>query len=382
MCIRDRLTGVRADKSASVFAAMVSAVAAVARHATEARVNQLVEDVAAAYESVDDDNHERRATLAAALALELSRNASDALRDHATKILPLAFVGRFDADDKRRKKWEEVWEENSSGASSTVRLYLDEILASALARLGSSQYQIKRQGASALAGLATAAPDVVAGKAPEMLAALTKELPGRVWEGKESLLPAVADVVEKCPAAALTFGGDEVVAALVAEAARKKSSYREAALRALDRSLAALAGPDGNADVGGSNPVLDFFPAVFPLLRDALDPTQTRSADASIDDPGSNEDRSTAGATSREMEEEAHRRASEAKAGGAVAESALGCLATLCAGATARGSMEVVALDVGRIASAAIDPAQPWTCLLYTSPSPRDATLSRMPSSA
>ena len=26
--------------------------------------------------------------------------------------------------------------------------------------------------------------------------------------------------------------------------------------------------------------------------------------------------------------------------------------------------------------------AKPWTCLLYTSPSPRDATLSRMPSSA
>ena len=26
--------------------------------------------------------------------------------------------------------------------------------------------------------------------------------------------------------------------------------------------------------------------------------------------------------------------------------------------------------------------AQPWCCLLYTSPSPRDATLSRMPSSA
>ena len=28
------------------------------------------------------------------------------------------------------------------------------------------------------------------------------------------------------------------------------------------------------------------------------------------------------------------------------------------------------------------DPGDPWACLLYTSPSPRDATLSRMPSSA
>ena len=61
------------------------------------------------------------------------------------------------------------------------------------------------------------------------------------------------------------------------------------------------------------------------------------------------------------MEEEAHRRASEAKAGGAVAESALGCLATLCAGATARGSMDEVASVVARIASAAMAPAHPWT---------------------
>ena len=31
---------------------------------------------------------------------------------------------------------------------------------------------------------------------------------------------------------------------------------------------------------------------------------------------------------------------------------------------------------------AVVVPALPWNCLLYTSPSPRDATLSRMPSSA
>ena len=101
------LSAAESDRSASVFAAMIAAVASVARHATEARVNQLVEDAAVSYEAVDDDNHERRATLATALCLELSRNASDALRDHATKILPLAFVGRFDEDEKRRRRWED-----------------------------------------------------------------------------------------------------------------------------------------------------------------------------------------------------------------------------------------------------------------------------------
>ena len=40
--------------------------------------------------------------------------------------------------------------------------------------------------------------------------------------------------------------------------------------------------------------------------------------------------------------------------------------------------------EIGRGTNVANGPMdnKPWTCLLYTSPSPRDATLSRMPSSA
>ena len=108
-----------------------------------------------------------------------------------------------------------------------------------------------------------------------MLAALTKELPGRVWEGKESLLPAVADVVEKCPAAALTFGGGEVVAALVAEAREEKSSYREAALRALGQVARRARAPDGSGGTGretgwirggrGIESLRRLFPGGFPL---------------------------------------------------------------------------------------------------------------------
>ena len=364
------LSAAESDRSASVFAAMIAAVASVARHATEARVNQLVEDAAVSYEAVDDDNHERRATLATALCLELSRNASDALRDHATKILPLAFVGRFDEDEKRRRRWEEVWEENASGASSTCRLYLDEILASSLKRLGSSQYQVKRQGAAALAGLAVAAPDVVAGagKVPAILDALLKELPGRVWEGKESLLPGVADVVEKCPEASGAFGGETVVAALVAEASRKKSSYREAALSALQRSLTALAPPGGTKE---TSPVCDFFPVAFPLIRDVLSPGGGSDADGVSGDasaaarkdqtPATDTDGGVGGNTIREMEEEAHRKASEAKAGGAVAERALECLASLCAGAGDAASLAAAAPAVASFAGDAIDPSAPWT---------------------
>ena len=61
---------------------------------------------------------------------------------------------------------------------------------------------------------------------------------------------------------------------------------------------------------------------------------------------------------------------------------------------TAKLEMELMkALDAGedleaklaaqkQLAASTGDAEQAWNCLLYTSPSPRDATLSRMPSSA
>ena len=42
----------------------------------------------------------------------------------------------------------------------------------------------------------------------------------------------------------------------------------------------------------------------------------------------------------------------------------------------------IKSLEVGSLVSEKAVPAMHGTCLLYTSPSPRDATLSRMPSSA
>ena len=122
-----------------------------ARHATEARTHQLVQDVVSMYDSASDDDSgsgdvassEKRRALASHLALELSRNASDAVAKHAASVLPLAFVGRFDDAESVAKRWQEVWEENAGGASSTLRLYLDEILAACASRLGYDADEVK-----------------------------------------------------------------------------------------------------------------------------------------------------------------------------------------------------------------------------------------------
>jgi proteasome component ECM29 len=317
------LAAAAADKSQSVTSAAVSATAAVARHATEARTHQLVQDVVSMYDSASDDDSgsgdaassEKRRALASHLALELSRNASDAVAKHAASVLPLAFVGRFDDAESVAKRWQEVWEENASGASSTLRLYLDEILAACASRLGAAQYRVKRQGAAATAAAAKAAPQVVKPRATEMLRGLMAELPGRVWEGKQVVPGAVADVLEACPECVVGAGArDEVVRALVAEAGRKKAAYREAAIEALRRALAALAPPaktlretETENDAVASD--ADFFPAVMPLLRELLQP----KPDPTRDPPG--HAGSVGGNTVAEMEAEAARVAAEAKTG-------------------------------------------------------------------
>ena len=359
------LAAAAADRSASVSSAMISAVAAVARYAPEPRVDALVKDLVAMYEADDDDasDGDKGRVLAAHLALELSRNASDALTSHAAGVLPLAFVGQHDEHPAVKKRWQEVWEENASGTSATLRLYLEEVWGLCAAMLSSAQYRRKRQGAAAAAAAAKAAPDVLAVKVPDVLDALLRELPGRVWEGKEAVATAAADVCEACPAAAsqvVNGGATRIITALVAESGRKKAEYRKAALAALDRSLAALAPPTtGNTAAGkGRSDTPNFLPATMPLLHEALTAPPASSSTPEANGPAATN--TVGGNTVREMEEEAHRKEQEAKVGGAVAEQCLKCLSTLCAGAP-HAALAEVAAACAALAAPALSPANPWT---------------------
>ena len=354
------LAAASGDKSASVTSAAIAAVAAVARHATEARTHQLIEDLVLMYDKTGDDaDHaaEKERGLAAHLALELSRNASDALSRHATKIIPLAFVGRFDETKSCAARWEEVWEENAAGASSTLRLYLDEILSACAQRLGSAQYRIKRQGAAATAAAAKAAPDVCRLRSPEMLNGLLAELLGRVWEGKEALPGAVADVIEACPESCVEAGKTQVIALLVQEASRKKATYRKAALAALVRALAALAPRVSKKNTETENVpenAEDFFPAVMPLLRELLGGNAPESANDTTLCAGGT------GNTVAEMESAAAVRQAEAKTNDAVADQCLSCLAALCAGAR-RDAARTNTPECASLALAALSPEHGWS---------------------
>ena len=254
-----------------------------------------------------------------------------------------------------------MWEENAGGASSTLRPYLDEILAACASRLGAAQYRVKRQGAAATAAAAKAARRLSSRCDGDAARPYWRSCPAASGTGRQVVPGAVADVLEACPECVVGAGArDEVVRALVAEAGRKKAAYREAAIKALRRALAALAPPREDAS-------RDREPKTTPSRAT---PTSSRrscpcSASSSSRSPTRRATRrvnagSTGGNTVAEMEAEAARVAAEAKTDDAVAILGLRCSATLCAGAT-RDAIQSAAPGCASLAADALAPAHGWT---------------------
>lgn len=65
--------------------------------------------------------------------------------------------------------------------------------------LGSQQWARKVMAAKSIGGAAAVAGDALALHAPKLAAALMAELPGRLWDGKQALLEALAALAKGCP---------------------------------------------------------------------------------------------------------------------------------------------------------------------------------------
>ena len=148
------------------------------------------------------------------------------------------------------------------------------------ADLGAQQWGRKKAAALAVTALAKVGAEALPPHTPVLASALLAELPGRLWDGKEALLEALAALAAAAPAAlgpaqgspalpapsvgcssgeqgtAAGPGEGAVVDALLAAVARKKSAYRAAALKALESALGGLQG--------------DHYAAVAPALLEAV----------------------------------------------------------------------------------------------------------------
>ncbi|GJP72793.1 hypothetical protein CLOP_g3551 [Closterium sp. NIES-67] len=240
-------------------------------------------------------------------------------------LLPTLLLGRYDEDEAVRAVWEEAWDDVGVAASAAVREHAGDIAATLTAAATASSWTRRCQAAAAMEAVVKAmGADTPHTVLAQFLSTLLPQLPGRLWEGKEQLLPAIAAICTACPSALLSLslasqpsqaaaaagtGGAaaEVVAAVLAACGRNKAAFRLAALQSLHKILQAFSPSPPpkqpllkpSAPQRAAGPTLDVLPlvapgliALFPSPSPSTAPAHAPKA-ASIAEPAAAEARAT-----------------------------------------------------------------------------------------
>ncbi|CDF38415.1 unnamed protein product [Chondrus crispus] len=218
-----------------------SAVGGAAKLSNTEEVGQLVERIV--YYAGSEDARDR--SLASSLAVGLWRKSPDTARQHASLMLPIAYMGRYETDDDAKgagANWKEVWSEGAPSTEAGLRLYAEEITDICVGRLAkSSQYRVKRSAAAALGALADASNETVDVKyLAKSAKALMAALPGHIWEGKIVALEAVGTIAKaysNLDVWQTSGGADAVVRTLLQECKRGRKDYRLAAIESATKLL-------------------------------------------------------------------------------------------------------------------------------------------------
>uniref|UniRef100_A0A7N2KMJ3 ARM repeat superfamily protein n=1 Tax=Quercus lobata TaxID=97700 RepID=A0A7N2KMJ3_QUELO len=253
MLLRLLFPVVTEEKSVAAKRAFANACAIVLKHATPLQAQKLIEETAALHTG------DRNAQISCAILLKsYSSMASDVVSGYHAAIVPVIFLSRFEDDKYISGLFEELWEENTSGERITLQLYLGEIVSLICESITLSSWASKRKSALAICKLSEVLGESMSSYYQVLLQSLMKEVPGRLWEGKDALLNALGALSASCHAAIST--GDpaspNAILSLVSSACTKKvKKYREAAFSCLEQVIKAFGLPE-------------FFNLVFPLLFD------------------------------------------------------------------------------------------------------------------
>ncbi|KAF4378493.1 hypothetical protein G4B88_027553 [Cannabis sativa] len=242
---------VKEEKSAAAKRAFASACAIVLKYAAPTQAQKLIEDTAALHTG------DRNAQITCAILFKsYSSMASDVLSGYHTSIIPVIFISRFEDDKNVSGLFEELWEENTSSESIALQLYLGEIVSLICDSITSSSWSSKKKSGLAICKLGEVLGESLASHHRVLLQAVMKEIPGRLWEGKETLLNAIGALSKSCHKAISVDDPTtpNAILSVVSSACNKKSKkYREAALSCLEQVVRSFGNPE-------------FFKLTFPML--------------------------------------------------------------------------------------------------------------------
>ncbi|KAJ4724481.1 Proteasome-associated ECM29 [Melia azedarach] len=267
---------VKEEKSAAAKRAFASACAAVLKYAAPSQAQKLIEETSALH------NDDKNSQISCAILLKsYSSMASDVLSGYHAVIVPVIFISRFEDDKYVSDLFEELWEENTSGDRVTLQLYLEEIVSLICESIASSSWTSKRKSAKAICKLGEILGESLSSYHHVLLESIMKEVPGRLWEGKDALLDAIGSISTSCRKAISTEDPATPFAILdmVSSACKKKvKKYREAAFSCLEEVIKAYSDPK-------------FFNIIFPMLFEMCSSaTLNRSGQAPLPSDASKEE--------------------------------------------------------------------------------------------
>lgn len=122
---------------------------------------------------------------------EIMKHASDRAKAFESMILPMSFYGKNDSDEQIKNVWKDVWENNTGSASTTVKLYLSEIISIISGHIKSASWPSRIQASLTIVDL-SASVDVSSTDPIPILKLLVEALSGRTWPGKGISLSMLA----------------------------------------------------------------------------------------------------------------------------------------------------------------------------------------------
>lgn len=242
---------VKEEKSGSVKRYFASACAVVLKYADPSQAQKLIEESAALHTG------DRNAQISCAILLKAYCSvAADTMSGYHATIVPVIFISRFEDDKHVSSIFEELWEENTSGEQVTLQLYLQEIVSLICEGMASSSWASKRKSALAISKLCEILGESLSSCHPVLLKSLMKEIPGRLWEGKDAILYAIGALCKSCHKAMSANDpttSNAILSAVSSACTKKVKKYCEAAFSCLEQVINAFGNPE-------------FFNILFPLL--------------------------------------------------------------------------------------------------------------------
>ncbi|KAI9031501.1 proteasome stabiliser-domain-containing protein [Hyaloraphidium curvatum] len=257
--LRAVLAGMVSDRNPTLRKAYAVSIGYLGSACSPAALGKLVEDLRGMYAGPAAGEDPDAGLVPAFAMRELSRHSSDAFKSRCLDVaLPLAYYGMHDPNEEVAGAWKDVWEDNTAGASSALRMYLAETVG-LLGGLvgGSASWGVKRQAGETVRDLAKAlagsSGNPLGQHVDGLVKVMTDAIAGRTWDGKEAVLEGLVGVVVAGKESFAGPGGDAKLDAifkvLVREAKKNNRPYRRLAIEQWGNFLEAFPGRDWYAAV-------------------------------------------------------------------------------------------------------------------------------------